>query len=91
MRKGEKVRTITAAEFDARCLELMDEVAGSGAILIITKDGRPVSCLVPYREMREAPFGRDRDIIRIHGDIIEPLTGEWEAESNPDRIINPWS
>lgn len=89
MRKAEKVRTITAAEFEARCLEFMDEVAGSGAALIITKDGCPVSCLVPYRWMREAPFGRDRDIIRIHGDIVGPLDGEWEAESNPDWVINP--
>jgi len=90
MRKAEKVRTITATEFEARWLELIDKVAGSGAALIITEDGCPVSCLVPYREMRAAPFGRDRDIIRIHGDVIEPLEGEWEAESNPDWVINPW-
>ncbi len=32
----------------------------------------------------EAPFGRDRDKIRIHGDITEPVGVEWEAESNPD-------
>ena len=31
----------------------------------------------------EAPFGRDRDKIRIHGDITEPVDVEWEAESNP--------
>lgn len=91
MREAEKVRTITAAEFEAKCLEFMDEVAGGGAALIITKDGCPVSCLVPYRGGLEAPFGRDRDIIRVHGDIIGPLAGEWEAEGNPDRVINPWS
>ena len=88
MRNAEKVRTITAAEFEAKCLDLMDEVAGSGATLIITRDGCPVSCLVPYREMRAAPFGRDRNIIRIHGDIVGPLEGEWEAESNPGRVLN---
>ena len=32
----------------------------------------------------EAPFGRDRGKIRIHGDIIEPVGMEWEAEFNPD-------
>ena len=89
MQKTENVRTITASEFKAKCLELMDEVAETGAELVITKNGRPISRLIPYREMPQAPFGRDRDIIQIHGDIIEPLDVEWEAETNPDRVINP--
>ena len=89
MQKTENVRTITTSEFKAKCLELMDEVAETGAELVITKNGRPISRLIPYREMPQAPFGRDRDIIQIHGDIIEPLDVEWEAETNPDRVINP--
>ena len=43
-------RTVNAAEFKAKCLKLMDEVAESGEELVITKNGRPVSRLVPYRE-----------------------------------------
>ncbi len=82
-------RTINAAEFKSKCLELMDEMAESGEELVITKNGHPVSRLVPYREQRGAPFGRDRDIILIHGDIGQPLDVEWEAEVNPDRVLNP--
>ena len=82
-------RTIKASEFKARCLKLMDEVAESGEEIVITKHGRPVSKLAPYREKPKAPFGRHRDIIRIIGDIIEPIDVEWEAESNPDRVLNP--
>ena len=89
MQRAGNERTITATEFKAKCLRLMDEVSESGATLVITKNGRPVSRLVPYREQSEAPFGRDRDIIKIHGDIIEPLDVEWEAETNPDRVLNP--
>ena len=48
----------------------MDEVADSGTEIVITKNGRPVSRLVPYREKN---FGKDRDKIRILGDIIEPI------------------
>ena len=33
-------------------------------------------------------FGADRDIIRIHGDIVEPPNVEWEAEVAPDRILD---
>ena len=82
-------RTIKASEFKTKCLKLMDEVAESGEEIVITKNGRPVSRLTPYREKRRAPFGRDRDIIRIHGDIGQPTDVEWEAEANPDRVLNP--
>ena len=40
-------RTIKASEFKAKCLKLMDEVAESGEEIIITKNGRPVSRLMP--------------------------------------------
>ena len=72
-------RTIKASEFKAKCLKLMDEVAESGEEIVITKHGRPVSRLAPYREKPKSWFGRDRDIIQIHGDITEPIDVEWEA------------
>ena len=71
------VRTIKASEFKAKCLKLMDEVAEGGTEIVITKNGRPVSRLVPYHEKN---FGRDRDKIRILGDIIEPIGVTWDAE-----------
>ena len=86
--KAGGVQTIKASEFKARCLMLMDEVAESGNQIVITKNGSPVSRLVPYRNKPKAPFGRDRDRIRILGDIIEPIDPEWEAEANPDRTMN---
>ena len=66
-------RTIKASEFKARCLQLMDEVAETGEEIVITRRGRPVSRLVPCREQPEAIFGADRDVIRIHGDIVAPV------------------
>ena len=82
-------RTIKASEFKAKCLKLMDEVAETGEEIIITKNGQPVSRLAPYRKKPKSWFGRDRDIIQIHGDITAPIDVEWEAESNPDRVLNP--
>lgn len=87
--KANAPRTIKASEFKARCLQLMDEVAESGEEIIITKRGRPVSRLTPYREERGAPFGKYKDMIQIHGDIGEPIDVEWEAMSDPDRVLNP--
>ena len=37
----------------------------------------------------ETLLGADRDIIRIHGDIVGQLDVEWEAEVDPDRVANP--
>ena len=82
-------QTIKASEFKAKCLKLMDDVAESGNQIVITKNGRPVSRLIPYRHKPKAPFGRDRDRIRILGDIVEPIDPEWEPEANPDRTMNP--
>ena len=70
-------RTIKASEFRAKCLKLMDEVAESGEEIVITKNGRPVSRLLPYREKPKMTFGRNRDNIRILGDIVEPMPAEW--------------
>ena len=67
----------------------MDEVAETGEEIVITKNGNPISRLVPYRKSPKAPFGRDRDIIQILEDIIEPIDVEWEAEVDPDRVLNP--
>lgn len=77
-------RTIKASEFKAKCLKLMDEVAESGEEIIVTKNGQPVSRLLPYREKPRSPFGRDRDIIRIHGDLDEPIDVEWDAVTGRD-------
>lgn len=39
--------TITATEFKARCLELMDQVCATREAIVITKRGKPVGRLEP--------------------------------------------
>ena len=82
-------RTIPASEFRANCLKLMDEVQESGQPIVITKHGTAVVRIEPCRRKLRAPFGRDRHLVRFIGDIVTPLDIEWEAESNPDRVLNP--
>lgn len=74
-------RTIKAFEFKANCLKLMDEVADSGAEIVIIKNGHPVSRLVPYREKPKSLFGIDKGRLEILGDIIEPLDQSWRFTS----------
>lgn len=60
----------------------MDAIADSGEELVITKNGTPIAKLVPYRERPKSIFGIDRDLIQIHGDIVEPLDVVWEANQD---------
>lgn len=50
-------RTIQAAEFKQTCLALMDEVARTGATVIITKRGKPVARLTPVTDKRPQALG----------------------------------
>lgn len=74
-------RTIKASELKAKRLKLMDEVAESGEEVIITKNGRPISRLAPYRTKPKTPFGRGRDTIRLLDDMTAPTGTAWEAEA----------
>ena len=82
-------RTMKASEFKAKCLWLMDEVAEHGGEIVITKNGKPVARLTAYQERPKTLFGAGRGRMKILGDIISPLDVEWEAQSDPDRVINP--
>ena len=77
--KTQEARAVTASDFKARCLQLMDEVNDSGEEIVITKRGRPVSRLVPYRERPATLLGLFAGEMKILGDIISPIDVEWEA------------
>jgi len=72
-----EVRTMRASKFKDECLKLLDEVARSGGEIVITKNGKPVSKLVPYDVKPKMAFGRHRDSINITGDIVSPMPTEW--------------
>ena len=46
-------KEITATQFKARCLRLLDEVAETGETLVVTKRGRPVVRVEPSRPPRD--------------------------------------
>ena len=71
-------RHVSAAEFKANCLRLMDEVAQQRRPIIITKRGKPVAKLVPVEEQGPIDlFGRMAGTIKICGDIISPIEDAW--------------
>jgi prevent-host-death family protein len=72
-------REVSAGEFKARCLALMDEVRDSGGEYVITKRGEPVAKLVPVRMERRPLLGSMKGTVRTLGDIVSPLDEPWAA------------
>ena len=73
------MKTIKASEFKATCLQLMDEVAKTGESVVITKNGKPVSQLVPYRTKPKTLYGALKGSIEILDDIVSPIDTDWDA------------
>ena len=73
--------TISAAQLKAKCLELMDSVASTGASIVVTKRGRPVARLSPVRDTGAVGLGFMKGRIRIRADIVSPIDAEWDADA----------
>jgi prevent-host-death family protein len=79
-KRSAAIRSVTAAEFKARCLGLMDRVAASGKPIVITKRGKPVAQLAPIRTRPTSLRGFLKGTFAVRGDIVAPLDLEWDAE-----------
>ncbi len=72
---------LSAAEFKAKCLKLMDQVNDYHEEIVITKHGKPVAKLVPVSEKPTRPlFGYMKDSVTIYDDITRPIDVPWEAD-----------
>jgi prevent-host-death family protein len=70
---------ITATDFKAKCLQLLDQVQRTGADLVITKRGRSVARLVPMAE--EQPWKSLRGQGHFVGDPFSPALSESEIQA----------
>jgi len=85
-----EIRIISAAEFKAKCLQLIDDVYDENSEVIVTKRGVPKARLIPFRQPEEPEFvsvvGRSPNVT-ILGDIMTPL--DWPDPSEKwNRVMN---
>lgn len=75
------METIQVSKFKAKCLALLDEVARTGRTIVVTRNGKPVAELRPYRPPRARTLiGLHKGQTTIFGDIVSPIgTGLWRA------------
>lgn len=83
--------SVSATEFKAKCLALMDRVAERRETFVITKRGRPVAKLVPADPpKKKSVFGCMADRTEIVGDIEKPLWTEEEWEEFERQRAEQW-
>lgn len=74
-----KIKTISAGEFKARCLKLMDYVNETHQTIVITKHNKPVAQLSPITDTPKDAFGCMKNTVTIKRNIIDPIDVLWEA------------
>ena len=70
---------VGAAEFKARCLELMGRVREAGVEYIVTKHGEPVAKLVPFKETgTRVFFGSMKGTVLKYERPFDPIDGDYD-------------
>jgi prevent-host-death family protein len=73
---------MSASEFKARCLAVLDEVRATGQSVVITKRGRIVARVVPDTDPGERPWLRlRRTRVRWKGDPFAPAVDPEDIEA----------
>jgi len=69
------MKRMPAAEFQTRCLAVIDEVSRSRTAVVITRNGRAVVRIVPAAAPASDVFGCMAGTARIVGDVEGPVGG----------------
>lgn len=73
---------ISASEFKAKCLQILDDVADHHTGIVVTKHGKPVARLMPIEDQREPLGGSWKASVQVHGDILDfDTSSDWEVNS----------
>lgn len=75
----EASKNVSASEFKAKCLALLDEVDQTGIPLTITKRGKAIAKVVPLNTT-QAPNLLGSVRYKRESDVLAPVDDGWEAE-----------
>jgi prevent-host-death family protein len=76
-----KTRVVSAAEFRAKCLALLDEIEQRGGSVTITRRGQPVAVLAPAKKKAwKSPANSVAGKAKIVGDIVNfDMSDLWDV------------
>jgi prevent-host-death family protein len=74
-------RRLGISEFKSRCLSLIDDLQRDGGSLVVTRRGKPVAQVLPYREKAR---GSIAGLLRHEGTVAKgiadfSLADRWES------------
>lgn len=73
-------RVVSATEFKAKCLSLLDEIEQRGTPITITRRGRPVAVLGPAKKKAwKSPANSWAGRAEIVGDIVNGDPDLWDV------------
>lgn len=75
------MKTMGISHFKAHALQVLDRVARNREEIVITKRGKPLAQIVPFRQpARNLKPGQMADTFVFEKDIVTPLgENDWEA------------
>jgi antitoxin (DNA-binding transcriptional repressor) of toxin-antitoxin stability system len=83
---------IAISKFKATCLAVLERVRKTGKPIRVTRFGQVIAEINPPGANRRVPrLGGGIGSGVILGDIVGPIgdISDWEAESDPDRVLDP--
>ncbi|MEO7453465.1 MAG: type II toxin-antitoxin system prevent-host-death family antitoxin [Fimbriimonadales bacterium] len=72
--------TMSATDFKAKCLQILERVRTTGEHIYITKHGKVIAELGPVGATDPAGPGIAKGILKVVGDIVEPYDAGWETK-----------
>ena len=75
------MQTMGISRFKSHALKILDQVAKTQEVIVITKRGKPLAQLIPYRNLilNHKP-GKLADALVFENDVVSPLDEEmWDT------------
>lgn len=69
---------ISATDFKAKCLQILERVRATGEKVLITKHGKVIAELGPVGGGQSVGPGIAKGSLKIVGEIVEPFDVGWE-------------
>lgn len=84
-----KNRVVSATEFKAKCLALLDEVEETGDTITVTKRGKPVATVGPLEKKTwKSLAGAWKGLIEIPDEVLErDRTMDWNVVRDPESQL----
>ncbi|MFP4225760.1 MAG: type II toxin-antitoxin system Phd/YefM family antitoxin [Desulfobacterales bacterium] len=75
------MKTMGISKFKSHALKLLDQVAKTREVIVVTKRGQPLAQITPYDDLNKNPSpGKLSDTLVFENDIVSPLGEEmWDA------------